>query len=101
MVGQIVSGEVYQVWKKELLLLDDEGNEMLLPKTEQIPSDFFRKGETVRAVVGKVDIKNNNPKIKNSIFLYLDRNDSKKNIATKIEIAPTIILGISSFNSFS
>jgi N utilization substance protein A len=63
MVGQIVSGEVYQVWKKELLLLDDEGNEMLLPKTEQIPSDFFRKGETVRAVVAKVDNKNNNPKI--------------------------------------
>ena len=51
MVGQIVSGEVYQVWKKEVLLLDDEGNEMLLPKTEQIPSDFYRKGETVRAVV--------------------------------------------------
>ena len=63
MVGQIVSGEVYQVWKKEVLLLDDEGNEMLLPKTEQIPSDFYRKGETVRAVVAKVDNKNNNPKI--------------------------------------
>lgn len=63
MVGQIVSGEVYQVWKKEILLLDDEGNEMLLPKTEQIPSDFYRKGETVRAVVAKVDNKNNNPKI--------------------------------------
>lgn len=62
-VGQIVSGEVYQVWKKEILLLDDEGNEMLLPKTEQIPSDFYRKGETVRAVVAKVDNKNNNPKI--------------------------------------
>ncbi len=63
MVGQIVSGEVYQVWKKEILLLDDEGNEMLLPKTEQIPSDFYRKGETVRAVVAQVDNKNNNPKI--------------------------------------
>jgi N utilization substance protein A len=63
MVGQIVNGEVYQVWKKEILLLDDEGNEMLLPKTEQIPSDFYRKGETVRAVVAKVDNKNNNPKI--------------------------------------
>lgn len=63
MIGQIVSGEVYQVWKKEILLLDDEGNEMLLPKTEQIPSDFFRKGETVRAVIAKVDNKNNNPKI--------------------------------------
>ena len=56
-------GEVYQVWKKEILLLDEEGNEMLLPKAEQIPSDFYRKGETVRAVVAKVDNKNNNPKI--------------------------------------
>ena len=63
MVGQVVTGEVYQVWKKEILLLDDEGNEMLLPKTEQIPSDFYRKGEVVRAVVDKVENKNNNPKI--------------------------------------
>ena len=63
MVGQIVSGEVYQVWKKEMLLLDDEGNEMILPKTEQIPSDFFKKGETVRAIIAKVDNKNSNPKI--------------------------------------
>ncbi len=63
MIGEIVSGEVYQVWKKEILLLDDEGNEMLLPKTEQIPSDFYRKGETVRAVIAKVDNNNNNPKI--------------------------------------
>lgn len=62
-VGTIVVGEVYQVWKKEILLLDEEGNEMLLPKVEQIPSDFYRKGETVRAVVAKVDNKNNNPKI--------------------------------------
>ena len=62
-VGTIVVGEVYQVWKKEILLLDEEGNEMLLPKAEQIPSDFYRKGETVRAVVAKVDNKNNNPKI--------------------------------------
>ena len=62
-VGQIVSGEVYQVWKKEILLLDDEGNEMLLPKTEQIPNDRFKKGDTVRAVVLRVDNKNNNPKI--------------------------------------
>ena len=62
-VGQIVSGEVYQVWKKEILLLDDEGNEMLLPKTEQIPNDRFKKGDTVRAVVRRVDNKNNNPKI--------------------------------------
>ena len=63
LVGQIVSGEVYQVWKKEILLLDDQGNEMLLPKTEQIPTDFFRKVETVRAVVAKVENNNNNPKI--------------------------------------
>ncbi|MBQ6749938.1 MAG: transcription termination/antitermination protein NusA [Bacteroidaceae bacterium] len=62
-VGQIVSGEVYQVWKREMLLLDDEGNELLLPKTEQIPGDFFRKGETARAVVARVDNLNNNPKI--------------------------------------
>ena len=63
MVGTIIAAEVYQVWKKELLLLDDEGNELLLPKSEQIPSDFFRKGETVRAVVLRVDNVNNNPKI--------------------------------------
>lgn len=62
-VGTIVVGEVYQVWKKEILLLDDENNEMLLPKQEQIPSDFYRKGDTVRAVVAKVDNRNNNPKI--------------------------------------
>lgn len=62
-IGQIVSAEVYQVWKKEILLLDDEGNELLLPKTEQIPSDFYRKGETVRAVVARVENQNNNPKI--------------------------------------
>ena len=63
MVGQVVSAEVYQIWKKEMLLVDDEGNELLLPKTEQIPSDFYRKGDTVRAVVARVDNKNNNPKI--------------------------------------
>jgi len=62
-VGQIVSAEVYQIWKKEILLLDDEGNEMLLPKGEQIPSDFYRKGESVRAVVERVENKSNNPKI--------------------------------------
>ena len=62
-IGQIVSAEVYQIWKKEMLLIDDEGNELLLPKTEQIPSDFYRKGETARAVVARVDNKNNNPKI--------------------------------------
>lgn len=58
-VGEIVNGEVYQVWKKEILMLDEEGNEMLLPKSEQIPSDYFKKGETVRAVVKKVELKNN------------------------------------------
>jgi transcription termination/antitermination protein NusA len=62
-IGQIVSAEVYQIWKKEILLLDDEGNEMLLPKQEQIPSDFFRKGESIRAVVERVENKSNNPKI--------------------------------------
>jgi len=62
-VGTIISAEVYQVWKREALLLDDEGNELLLPKTEQIPSDYFRKGEAARAVVLRVDNLNNNPKI--------------------------------------
>ncbi|MBO4663162.1 MAG: transcription termination/antitermination protein NusA [Bacteroidaceae bacterium] len=62
-VGTIVSGEVYQVWKRETLLIDDEGNELLLPKSEQIPGDYFRKGETARAVVLRVDNLNNNPKI--------------------------------------
>lgn len=62
-VGTIVSAEVYQIWKKEILMIDDEGNELLLPKTEQIPSDFYRKGETARAVVERVDNRNNNPKI--------------------------------------
>ena len=62
-VGEIVSGEVYQVWKNEMLIVDDEGNEMFLPKGEQIPRDFFRKGETVRAIVNRVENPNNNPKI--------------------------------------
>jgi N utilization substance protein A len=62
-VGQVISAEVYQIWKKEMLLLDDEGNELLLPKTDQIPSDFYRKGETARAVIDRVDNRNNNPKI--------------------------------------
>jgi len=62
-VGQIVSAEVYQVWKKEVLLLDDEENELILPKSEQIPGDFFRKNETCRAVVVKVENQNNNPRI--------------------------------------
>lgn len=62
-IGELVSAEVYQIWKKEMLLIDDDGNELLLPKAEQIPSDFYRKGETVRDVVLEVDNKNNNPKI--------------------------------------
>ena len=63
MEGELVSGEVYQLWKKEILLLDDDKNELLLPKDQQIPSDFYRKGETVRAVIERVDNHNNNPKI--------------------------------------
>ena len=62
-IGNIIAADVYQVWKKEILLLDDEGNVLLLPKTEQIPTDFYRKGETVRAIVQRVDNYNNNPKI--------------------------------------
>jgi len=62
-VGEIVTGEVYQVWKKETLVLDDEGNELLLPKTEQIPADYFKKGDSVKAIVYKVDMLNANPKI--------------------------------------
>ncbi|MBQ9076246.1 MAG: transcription termination/antitermination protein NusA [Muribaculaceae bacterium] len=61
--GELISGEVYQTWSKETLLLDDDKNELLLPKSESIPGDFFRKGETVRAVIANVDNKNNNPKI--------------------------------------
>ena len=62
-VGEIVTGEVYQVWKKEVLVLDDEDNELILPKSEQIPSDFFRKGDTIRAIVSKVEMRNNTPVI--------------------------------------
>ena len=62
-VGQIISGEVYQVWKREVLIVDDENNELILPKTEQIPGDMYRKGDTVRAVIDRVDNDNNNPKI--------------------------------------
>ncbi|WP_423130400.1 transcription termination factor NusA [Gaoshiqia sp. Z1-71] len=72
-IGDIVTGEVYQVWKKEILILDDEGNELILPKQEQIPSDYFRKGDTLRAVVYKVELRNNNPLIilsrTSSVFL--------------------------------
>ncbi|MCD8528500.1 MAG: S1 RNA-binding domain-containing protein, partial [Chitinophagales bacterium] len=69
-VGDIISAEVYQVWKKEILLVDDEGNELILPKSEQIRSDYFKKGETVKAVVKKVELKNNNP------FVILSRTDN-------------------------
>ncbi len=62
-IGDIVTGEVYQVWKKEILILDDEDNELILPKSEQIPSDYFRKGDNVRAIVYKVELRNNNPLI--------------------------------------
>ncbi|MGZ3883111.1 MAG: transcription termination factor NusA [Bacteroidia bacterium] len=62
-VGDIINAEVYQVWKKEIMLLDDEGNELILPKTEQIPSDFFKKGDTVKAVVAKVEMKGGSPAI--------------------------------------
>jgi len=62
-IGQIITGEVYQIWKKEILILDDDGNELIMPKLEQIPSDFFRKGDTVRAVVIRVEMKNNTPLI--------------------------------------
>ncbi|HRG58623.1 MAG TPA: transcription termination factor NusA [Bacteroidia bacterium] len=62
-VGEIITGEVYQVWKREILILDDEGNELVLPKTEQIPSDFYKKGDNVRAVVARVEMKNNSPVI--------------------------------------
>ncbi|MBN1821605.1 MAG: transcription termination/antitermination protein NusA [Prolixibacteraceae bacterium] len=62
-IGEIITGEVYQVWKKEILVLDDEGNELILPKHEQIPSDYFRKGDTLRAVVYKVENRNNSPLI--------------------------------------
>ncbi len=62
-IGDIVAGEVYQVWKREILVLDEEGNELIMPKSEQIPSDYFRKGDSIRAVVIKVEMRNNNPLI--------------------------------------
>jgi N utilization substance protein A len=62
-IGEIISAEVYQVWKKEVLLIDEEGNELILPKSEQIPQDYFKKGENIRAVIARVDMKNNNPVI--------------------------------------
>lgn len=62
-VGEIITGEVYQIWRKELMCLDEDGNELLLPKSEQIPGDFFKKGETIRSVVKKVEMRNNTPVI--------------------------------------
>ncbi len=62
-IGEIITGEVYQVWKKEILVLDDEGIELILPKSEQIPSDFYRKGDAIRAVVSRVEMRNNSPVI--------------------------------------
>lgn len=62
-IGDIITGEVYQVWKREILVLDEEANELILPKSEQIPSDYFRKGDTIRAVVVKVEMRNNTPLI--------------------------------------
>lgn len=72
-IGEIITGEVYQIWKREILILDDDGNELIMPKTEQIPSDFFKKGDTIRAVIARVEMKNNNPVIilsrTSSVFL--------------------------------
>ncbi len=62
-VGEVITGEVYQVWKKEILVLDDDNNELILPKSEQIPDDFFRKGDNIKAIVSKVEMRNNNPVI--------------------------------------
>ncbi|MFC2121362.1 transcription termination factor NusA, partial [Bacteroidota bacterium] len=74
-IGDIITGEVYQVWKREILLLDDEGNELILSKAEQIPSDYFRKGDTVRAIVVQVEMKNNNPlvQLSRTTPIFLER----------------------------
>lgn len=87
-IGEIVSAEVYQVWKKEVLLLDEDGSELILPKSEQIPSDFFKKGESIRAVVERVDLKNNTP------VIILSRT-SPKFLAKLLEIeVPEIFDGL-------
>ncbi len=70
-IGEIVTGEVYQIWKREILVLDDEDNELILPKFEQIPSEYFKKGETLRAVISRVELKNNTP------VIILSRTDNK------------------------
>lgn len=74
-VGEIITGEVYQIWKREILVQDDEGNDLILPKTEQIPSDYFRKGDNLRAVIVKVEMRNNNPTIiiSRTSPVYLER----------------------------
>src|SRR5215212_4659205 len=87
-IGEIVNAEIYQVWKKEVLLLDEEGSELILPKSEQIPSDFFKKGENIRAVVKKVELKNNTP------VIILSRT-SPKSLAKLLEIeVPEIFDGL-------
>ncbi|MBX2930828.1 MAG: transcription termination/antitermination protein NusA [Chitinophagaceae bacterium] len=87
-IGEIVSAEVYQVWKKEVLLLDEDGNELILPKSEQIPQDYFKKGEPIRAVVERVDMKNNTP------VIILSRT-SNKFLAKLLEIeVPEIFDGL-------
>ncbi|GMV77291.1 MAG: transcription termination/antitermination protein NusA [Chitinophagaceae bacterium] len=87
-IGEIVSAEVYQVWKKEVLLLDEDGNELILPKSEQIPQDFFKKGENIRAVVERVEMKNNSP------VIVLSRT-SNKFLAKLLEIeVPEIFDGL-------
>ena len=68
-VGEVVSAEVYQIWKREILLVDDEDNEVVMPRENQIPGDFFKKGDTIRAVVSAVEMKNNNPRIVLSLSL--------------------------------
>ena len=87
-IGDIINGEVYQVWKKEILLLDEEGNEMILPKSEQIPSDYFKKGESIRAVVKKVELKNS------QAVIILSRTDTSF-LAKLLEIeVPEIFDGL-------
>ena len=87
-IGDIINGEVYQVWKKEILLLDEEGNEMILPKSEQIPSDYFKKGESIRAVVKKVELKNS------QAVIVLSRTDTSF-LAKLLEIeVPEIFDGL-------
>lgn len=92
-VGQIINGEVYQIWRKELMLLDEDGNELLLPKTEQIPSDFFKKGEPLRAVVKKVEMRNNTP-----VIILSRTHDSFLEKLLEIEV-PEIAEGIITIKS--